>query len=84
MRRGVAAVTGWVETIEAWRQNFACEHPMGRTPEIEPDLSETFHFLFSEVQAYQEEMEQKKKKKSFSEQVYKKRGIYHLALVAVA
>lgn len=84
MRRGVAAVSGWAETIEAWRQNFACERPMGRTPESETDLLDTFHFLCREVQAYQEEMEKKRKKKSFPEQVLKKRGIYHLAAVAGA
>lgn len=82
MERGIAAISGWAGTIEAWRQNFACEHPLGQSSDVETDLSDTFHFLYREVQAYQEKMEQKKKKKSFSEQVYKKRGVYHLAPVA--
>jgi len=49
--------------------------------DAEVDLSATFHFLFVNVQAYLDEMRSKRKKKSFEEQVKKKRGLYHLAPV---
>ena len=83
MQRAIAAFAGYASTVEAWRQNFACEHPMGQASEVETDISNTFSFIYRNVQAYLKDMEQKRKKKSFSEQVYKKRGIYHLAPVAV-
>jgi hypothetical protein len=67
----------WVPPAECWDLQ-------GRASEVETDLSETFRFIENEVQAYQEETVQKKKKKSFPEQVQKKRSIYHLAPVAVA
>jgi hypothetical protein len=66
MRRMVAQIAGCSITAEAWR-------PTGRLGEAQPDLSDTFHFLYEEVESYLEE-----KKRNFNEQVQKKRVLYSI------
>lgn len=83
MDRAIAAFAGYASTVEAWRQNFACEHPIDETSDVETDISDTFSFIYRNVQAYLQEMEEQKKKKSFAEQVSKKRVAYHLAPGAI-
>ena len=64
LRRMVAQIAGCSITAEAWR-------PAGRLAGAQPDLSDTFHFLYAEVESYLEE-----KKRNFNEQVQKKRVLY--------
>jgi hypothetical protein len=64
LRRMVAQIAGCSITAEAWR-------PSGRLAGAYPDLSDTFHFLYEEVESYLEE-----KKRNFHEQVQKKRVLY--------
>src|SRR5262249_34911129 len=64
LRRMVAQIAGCSITAEAWR-------PAGRLAEAQVDLSDTFHFLYEEVESYLEE-----KKRNFNEQVQKKRILY--------
>jgi hypothetical protein len=64
LRRMVAQIAGCSITAEAWR-------PAGRLAGAQPDLSDTFHFLYEEVESYLEE-----KKRNFNEQVQKKRVLY--------
>ena len=66
MRRMVAQIAGCSITAEAWR-------PAGRLADTQVDLSDTFHFLYEEVESYLEE-----KKRTFSEQVQKKRVLYSI------
>ncbi|HEY4035893.1 MAG TPA: hypothetical protein VGL94_18200 [Ktedonobacteraceae bacterium] len=66
LRRMVAQIVGCTITTEAWR-------PAGRLEGAQPDLSDTFHFLFEEVESYLEE-----KKRNFNEQVQKKRVLYSI------
>jgi hypothetical protein len=66
MRRMVAQIAGCSITAEAWR-------PAGRLGEAQPDLSDTFHFLYEEVESYLEE-----KKRDFNELVQKKRVLYSI------
>ena len=66
MRRMVAQIARCSITAEAWR-------PAGRFAGAQPDLSDTFHFLYEEVESYLEE-----KKRNFNEQVYKKRVLYSI------
>jgi hypothetical protein len=66
LRRMVAQIAGCSITAEAWR-------PAGRLDGAEVDLSDTFHFLYEEVESYLQE-----KKRSFSEQVQKKRVLYSI------
>ncbi|HJT56419.1 MAG TPA: hypothetical protein VJ761_07990 [Ktedonobacteraceae bacterium] len=76
MRRALAAIAGYTSTVEAWRRNYADERKRGE-PEVEPDISDTFHFLYVNVQAYIEET-----KRDFSKLVEKKRVLYRLAATA--
>jgi hypothetical protein len=64
MRRMVAQIAGCSVTAEAWR-------PTGRLADAHPDLSDTFHFLYEEVESYLEE-----KKRDFNALVQKKRVLY--------
>ncbi|HEY4032968.1 MAG TPA: hypothetical protein VGL94_03275 [Ktedonobacteraceae bacterium] len=64
LRRMVAQIAGCSITAEAWR-------PASRLAGAQPDLSDTFHFLYEEVESYLEE-----KKRNFNEQVQKKRVLY--------
>ena len=66
MRRMVAQIAGCSITAEAWR-------PDGRLAGAGVDLSDTFHFLYEEVESYLEE-----KKRDFNELVQKKRVIYSI------
>ncbi len=66
MRRMVAQIAGCSITAEAWR-------PAGRLDGAQVDLSDTFHFLYEEVESYLEE-----KKRNFNEQVQKKRVLYSI------
>jgi hypothetical protein len=66
MRRMVAQIAGCSITAEAWR-------PADRLAGVQPDLSDTFHFLYEEVESYLEE-----KKRNFNEQVQKKRVLYSI------
>jgi hypothetical protein len=66
LRRMVAQIAGCSITAEAWR-------PAGRLAGAQPDLSDTFHFLYEEVESYLEE-----KKRNFHEQVQKKRVLYSI------
>ena len=64
MRRMVAQIAGCSITAEAWRS-------AARLNDAQPDLSDTFHFLYGEVESYLEE-----KKRNFNELVQKKRVLY--------
>jgi hypothetical protein len=76
MRRALAAVAGYASTTEAWRRGYADEQEVSQ-PEIERDISDTFHFLYENVLAYLEETG-----REFSQIVQKKRLIYRLTLIA--
>lgn len=80
--RAVAAFAGYASTAEAFR--WIEYEKLGIEREVEPDISDTFHFLYGEVQAYLEEKSKKKKNADFASVVRKKRTLYHLAAVAVA
>jgi hypothetical protein len=70
LTRALAAIAGYASTIEAWRPLLDQEqHKRG----IEPDISDTFHFMFDHVTAYLDE-----KERDFSKLVHKKRVLYHL------
>ena len=45
LRRMVAQIAGCTITTEAWR-------PASRLAGAQPDLSDTFHFLYEEVESY--------------------------------
>jgi hypothetical protein len=75
MRRALAAVAGYASTTEAWRRNYADEQR--NEPDIEPDISDTFHFLYENVQAYLDDTG-----RDFSKLVQKKRLIYRLEAMA--
>jgi hypothetical protein len=62
----VAQIAGCSITAEAWR-------PAGRLAGAGVDLSDTFHFLYEEVESYLEE-----KKRNFHELVQKKRVLYSI------
>src|SRR5439155_19266542 len=64
LRRMVAQIAECSITAEAWR-------PADRLAGAQPDLSDTFHFLYEEVESYLE-----LKKRNFNEQVQKKRVLY--------
>ena len=66
LRRMVAQIAGCTITTEAWR-------PVSRLAGAQPDLSDTFHFLFEEVESYLEE-----KRRNFNELVQKKRILYSI------
>ena len=76
MRRALAAVAGYASTTEAWRRGYADERKT-REPDIEPDISDTFHYLYENVQAYLEESG-----RDFNKIVRKKRQVYRLASAA--
>ena len=77
MRRALAAVAGYASTTEAWRRNYADEQRLLHQPDLEPDISDTFHFLYEEVVAYLEETG-----RDFSKIVQNKRVVYRLAVAA--
>jgi hypothetical protein len=64
IRRMVAQIAGCSITAEAWR-------PAGRLDGAQVDLSDTFHFLYEEVESYLQE-----KKRDFNTLVQKKRVLY--------
>jgi hypothetical protein len=66
LRRMVAQIAGCTITTEAWR-------PVSRLGGAQVDLSDTFHFLYEEVESYLEE-----KRRNFNEQVQKKRVLYSI------
>jgi len=82
MGRAIAAFAGYASTAEAFR--LVEYEKLGIVREAEPDISDTFHFIFNEVQAYLDEKSQKQKHADFLSVVRKKYGVYHLAAVAVA
>lgn len=80
--RAIAAFAGYASTAEAFRQ---IEYEkLGKVQEVEPDISDTFHFLFDEVQSYLEEKSKRKKNADFASVVKKKRVVYHLVAAPVA
>ena len=56
-------------TAEAW-------HPAGRPDGAQPDLSDTFHFLYEDIESYLKE-----EKRNFNELVQKKRILYSIEKV---
>jgi len=74
LQRALAAVAGYVSTIEAWRPAL---DGGGSDQAIEPDISDTFHFVFENVIGYLDE-----KERDFSQLVHKKRVLYRLETVA--
>jgi hypothetical protein len=66
LRRMVAQIAGCSITAEAWR-------PTDRLAGAGVDLSDTFHFLYEEVESYLEE-----RKRNFNELVQKKRVLYSI------
>src|SRR5207248_2215614 len=66
LRRMVAQIAGCTITTEAWR-------PTDRLNGAQVDLSDTFHFLYEEVESYLQE-----KRRNFNEQVQKKRVLYSI------
>ncbi len=78
MMRAFAAVAGYSSTVEAWRRGYADERKH-EEPEIEPDISDTFHFLYENVQAYIEDTG-----RDFTHLVKKKRVLYRLAAASAA
>ncbi len=73
MRRALAAVAGYASTTEAWGRDYADEQGVSQS-DIEPDISDTFHFLYENVLAYLEE-----KGREFHQIVQKKRLLYRLS-----
>jgi hypothetical protein len=65
LRRLVAQIAGCTVTAEAWRH--------ATTNEVEPDISDTFQYLYKAVDSYLIEQ-----KKDFNKLVHKKRVYYHL------
>ena len=82
MGRAIAAFAGYASTAEAFR--LVEYEKLGIVREADPDISDTFHFLFNEVQAYLDEKSKRKKHADFVSQVRKKEVVYHLAAAAVA
>jgi hypothetical protein len=73
MRQLVAQIAGCVETLEAWR-------PEGRLEEdVQPDLSDTLHFLYQAVEDYWLE-----KDRDYVRRVHKKRVLYELETASAA
>jgi len=72
MRRMVGQIAGCMITAEAWRPNADA-----RLGDADPDLSETFHFLYKLVEDYLEENE-----RDFPELVRKKRLLYSIESAA--
>ena len=66
LRRMVAQIAGCTITTEAWR-------PASPLDAAQPDLSDTFHYLYEEVESYLHE-----KRRNFSELVRKKRILYSI------
>jgi hypothetical protein len=65
MRRLVAQIAGCTITAQAWRED--------EDEGVEPDISDTFQFLYGEIEAYLVE-----KERDFSQLVHKKRVLYDL------
>ncbi|HJT56271.1 MAG TPA: hypothetical protein VJ761_07250, partial [Ktedonobacteraceae bacterium] len=76
MMRAFAAVAGYTSTVEAWRRGYADERKR-EEPFVEPDISDTFHFLYVNVQAYLDDTG-----REYSKLVQKKRVLYQLASIA--
>ncbi len=74
LQRALAAAAGYVSTIEAWRPAL---DGGGSDQVIEPDISDTFHFVFENVIGYLDE-----KERDFSQLVHKKRVLYRLETLA--
>ena len=74
LQRALAAVAGYVSTIEAWRPAL---DGGGSDQAIEPDISDTFHFVFENVIGYLDE-----KERDFRQLVHKKRVLYRLETLA--
>ena len=66
LRRMVAQIAGCTITTEAWR-------PASPADGAQPDLSDTFHYLYEEVESYLQE-----KRRNFTELVRKKRVLYSI------
>ena len=72
MDRATAHLVGWLATLEAWRQGDEQDRPQGEEW-IEPDLSDTLHFLLQLAEHYLQE-----NALEFWELVRKKRVLYRL------
>ncbi|HEU5382774.1 MAG TPA: hypothetical protein VFV38_45790 [Ktedonobacteraceae bacterium] len=79
--RAVASVAGYASTFEVFRRDLY--NQIGKVLEAEPDISDTFHSLFEEVQAYLEEKSKKRKNTDFASVVAKKSLLYHVVPSAV-
>ncbi len=76
MGRAVASVAGYASTFEVFRRDLY--NHLGQVLDAEPDISDTFHSLFTEVQAYLEEKGKKQKNADFASVVAKKSQLYHV------
>ena len=76
MGRAVASVAGYASTFEVFRRDLY--HQLGKVLDAKPDLSDTFHSLFEEVQAYLEEKSKKQKNADFASVVARKSQLYHV------
>jgi hypothetical protein len=78
MDRGIAQVTGWLSTIEAYRRGYAVDLSE-EEKDITSDISATLHFIAEEANHYLTE-----RNIDFSEVVQKKRVLGRLEMSAVA
>jgi hypothetical protein len=76
MMQAFAAIAGYTISVEAWREGYADERQLEEQV-VEPDISDTFHFIFENVQAYLDD-----KKRDFTKLVRKKRVLYRLQAIA--
>jgi hypothetical protein len=72
MEQGIAQITGWLSTIEAWRRNYAIDRDSDGE-DIEDDISATLHFIAEETNQYLTE-----RRIDFSQVVHKKQALYRL------
>ena len=79
--RAVASIAGYASTFEVFRRDLYDQ--LGKQYDVEPDISDTFHSLFNEVQSYLEEKSKKRKGADFASMVAKKSQLYHVVLGAV-
>lgn len=77
MLRALAAIAGYASTTEAWRRGYADERLSGASDDVEPDISDTFHFLYENVQVYLDE-----RGRDFGKLVRKKRVLYRIEATA--
>jgi hypothetical protein len=74
--RAVSSVAGYASTFEVFRRDLYRQ--LGKVFDAEPDISETFHALFEEVQSYLDEKSSRQKHADFASVVAKKSVLYHV------